>query len=178
MSRARSSGASVTSSNLSPAEGPALYLSPAEGPALYLSPAEGPALYLSPAEGPAPYLSPAEGPAPPLSPAEGPALYPSPAIPSSLSVVTYDRAYPFLPGRWARVLSKGMGRSASAARKTKETDIEVTIELDGTGVASVQTPLPFLTHMVEQIAKHGLFDVTVRAKGDVEIDGHHTTEDL
>ncbi len=71
-----------------------------------------------------------------------------------------------------------MGRSATAKRATKETDIEVTVDLDGTGKADVQTPLPFLTHMVEQIARHGLFDLTVRAKGDVEIDGHHTTEDL
>src|SRR5215472_6754737 len=71
-----------------------------------------------------------------------------------------------------------MGRSASATRTTKETSIEVTLELDGTGRADVQTPLPFLTHMVEQIARHGLFDLIVRASGDVEIDGHHTTEDL
>jgi imidazoleglycerol-phosphate dehydratase len=71
-----------------------------------------------------------------------------------------------------------MGRAAAVTRKTKETDIEVAIELDGTGLAQVSTPLPFLSHMVEQIAKHGLFDVKVVAKGDVEIDGHHTTEDL
>jgi imidazoleglycerol-phosphate dehydratase len=71
-----------------------------------------------------------------------------------------------------------MGRSASATRTTKETSIEVTLELDGTGRTDVQTPLPFLTHMVEQIARHGLFDLIVRASGDVEIDGHHTTEDL
>lgn len=71
-----------------------------------------------------------------------------------------------------------MGRSASLARTTKETSIEVTLDLDGTGRADVQTPLPFLTHMVEQIARHGLVDLTVRARGDVEIDGHHTTEDL
>jgi imidazoleglycerol-phosphate dehydratase len=71
-----------------------------------------------------------------------------------------------------------MGRNATIVRKTKETDIEVTLDLDGSGTASVLTPLPFLSHMVEQIARHGLFDLTVRAKGDVEIDGHHTTEDL
>ncbi|MGA7119676.1 MAG: imidazoleglycerol-phosphate dehydratase HisB [Polyangiaceae bacterium] len=71
-----------------------------------------------------------------------------------------------------------MGRSASLSRTTKETSIEVAIDLDGTGRADVQTPLPFLTHMVEQIARHGLIDLVVRAKGDVEIDGHHTTEDL
>lgn len=50
--------------------------------------------------------------------------------------------------------------------------------LDGTGVGSVETPLGFLTHMVEQLARHGLFDLVVRATGDTHIDGHHTTEDL
>ena len=71
-----------------------------------------------------------------------------------------------------------MARTGTVTRTTKETAIEVSIELDGSGTPDVETPLPFLTHMVEQIAKHGLFDVTVAAKGDVEIDGHHTTEDL
>ena len=71
-----------------------------------------------------------------------------------------------------------MGRSATLSRQTKETSIEVTIDLDGTGRAQIDTPLPFLSHMVEQIARHGLIDLTVRATGDVEIDGHHTTEDL
>jgi imidazoleglycerol-phosphate dehydratase len=71
-----------------------------------------------------------------------------------------------------------MGRKGAATRTTKETSIEVEIDLDGTGVAHITTPLPFLSHMVEQIAKHGLFDLKVVAKGDVEIDGHHTTEDL
>jgi imidazoleglycerol-phosphate dehydratase len=69
-------------------------------------------------------------------------------------------------------------RSASISRTTKETSIEVTLDLDGTGRADVRTPLPFLSHMVEQIARHGLIDLVVRATGDVEIDGHHTTEDL
>jgi imidazoleglycerol-phosphate dehydratase len=71
-----------------------------------------------------------------------------------------------------------MSRTASMSRATKETSIDVTIDLDGSGTPDVQTPLPFLTHMVEQIAKHGLFDLKVRATGDTEIDGHHTTEDL
>lgn len=69
-------------------------------------------------------------------------------------------------------------RRAQISRKTSETDIEIEIDLDGTGQYSVETPLPFLTHMVEQIARHGAFDLKVVAKGDVEIDGHHTTEDL
>jgi imidazoleglycerol-phosphate dehydratase len=74
-----------------------------------------------------------------------------------------------------------MGRTATVTRKTKETDIEVTIDLDGTGVTDIDVPMPalaFLGHMLDQIGRHGLFDLTIRAKGDVEIDGHHTTEDL
>jgi len=71
-----------------------------------------------------------------------------------------------------------MGRTASVTRKTSETDIQVTVDLDGSGKNDVLTPLPFLTHMVEQIGRHGLIDLHVRAAGDVEIDGHHTTEDL
>ena len=71
-----------------------------------------------------------------------------------------------------------MGRSASIARQTKETTIDVQLDLDGTGRSDIETPLPFLTHMVDQLARHGLIDLRVRAVGDVEIDGHHTTEDL
>jgi imidazoleglycerol-phosphate dehydratase len=69
-------------------------------------------------------------------------------------------------------------RKAKESRATKETSIEVEIALDGTGQSSIATPLPFLSHMLDQIARHGLFDLTVTAKGDVEIDGHHTTEDV
>jgi imidazoleglycerol-phosphate dehydratase len=71
-----------------------------------------------------------------------------------------------------------MARQARVERRTKETDIVVELDLDGSGRAEIDTPLPFLSHMVEQIARHGLFDLRVVAKGDVEIDGHHTTEDL
>jgi imidazoleglycerol-phosphate dehydratase len=71
-----------------------------------------------------------------------------------------------------------MGRTAKVSRTTKETSIEVTLDLDGTGRSQIETPLPFLTHMVDQLARHGLIDLTVKAAGDVEIDGHHTTEDL
>lgn len=63
-------------------------------------------------------------------------------------------------------------------RATKETSIVVEINLDGTGQNRIVTPLPFLSHMLDQIGKHGLFDVSVAATGDVEIDGHHTTEDI
>lgn len=71
-----------------------------------------------------------------------------------------------------------MGRSATVDRNTSETQIHVELDLDGTGKGSIQTPIAFLTHMVEQLSRHGLFDLRVDARGDVEIDGHHTTEDL
>lgn len=71
-----------------------------------------------------------------------------------------------------------MERKAEVARKTKETDIKVSIELDGTGDASVSTGIPFLDHMLTLFAKHGLFNLEVAAVGDLEIDAHHTIEDL
>jgi imidazoleglycerol-phosphate dehydratase len=71
-----------------------------------------------------------------------------------------------------------MGRTATVERNSRETRIKVEIDLDGTGKATIQTPLPFLSHMLEQIARHGAFDLNVYAEGDVEIDGHHTTEDI
>ena len=71
-----------------------------------------------------------------------------------------------------------MGRTATIERRTKETDIRVVLDLDGSGQYQVDTPIGFLTHMVEQLAKHGLFDLRVTAEGDTHIDGHHTTEDL
>lgn len=70
------------------------------------------------------------------------------------------------------------GRTATFERKTKETEVSVTVGLDGGGRSSVVTPIGFLSHMVEQLAKHGLFDLDVSVKGDTHIDGHHTTEDL
>jgi imidazoleglycerol-phosphate dehydratase len=69
-------------------------------------------------------------------------------------------------------------RRAKVERKTKETHITVEIDLDGSGTCSIDTPLPFLSHMLEQIGRHGAFDLNVKATGDVEIDGHHTTEDI
>ncbi|MBX3503671.1 MAG: imidazoleglycerol-phosphate dehydratase HisB [Alphaproteobacteria bacterium] len=69
-------------------------------------------------------------------------------------------------------------RVATVARKTKETDIEVSMNLDGSGTSDVQTGIGFLDHMLDQLAKHGLFDIKVRAKGDLHIDFHHTTEDV
>ena len=68
-------------------------------------------------------------------------------------------------------------RECKVARKTKETDIEVSVNLDGTGKYDVETGVGFLDHMMEQLSRHGLIDLTVRAKGDLHIDYHHTTED-
>ena len=68
-------------------------------------------------------------------------------------------------------------REAKIARKTKETDIEVSVNIDGTGVYDVDTGIGFLDHMLEQLSRHSLMDLTVRAKGDLHIDYHHTTED-
>src|SRR4051812_13748382 len=69
-------------------------------------------------------------------------------------------------------------RIAKVERKTRETSITVEVNLDGTGVSKIETPLPFLSHMLDQIARHGSIDLSVHAVGDVEIDGHHTTEDI
>ena len=71
-----------------------------------------------------------------------------------------------------------MARSAQIERKTKETDIVISIDLDGTGNAEVSTGIPFFDHMLSLMAMHGLFDLTVRAKGDLEVDFHHTVEDV
>ncbi len=68
-------------------------------------------------------------------------------------------------------------REATVARKTTETDIEVRVDLDGTGQSDVTTGIGFLDHMLAQLARHGLLDLDVRAKGDLHIDFHHTTED-
>ncbi len=68
-------------------------------------------------------------------------------------------------------------RRASITRKTKETDIAVTVDLDGTGAYDVATGVGFLDHMLEQLARHSLIDITLKAKGDLHIDQHHTTED-
>ena len=69
-------------------------------------------------------------------------------------------------------------RKASVQRDTLETQIQVTVNLDGTGKTRFETPVPFLEHMLDQIARHGLIDLDVMAKGDVQIDNHHTVEDI
>tara|TARA_B100000029_G_scaffold485606_1_gene539105 strand:+ start:772 stop:1365 length:594 start_codon:yes stop_codon:yes gene_type:complete len=69
-------------------------------------------------------------------------------------------------------------RSATFERKTKETSIEVSLILDGTGDTQIETGIPFFDHMLDQLGRHGGFDLTVIAKGDLEIDAHHTVEDV
>ena len=69
-------------------------------------------------------------------------------------------------------------RKAVFERKTNETEIRVELNVDGQGQHRIETPLPFLTHMIEQLAKHSAVDMTVNVQGDIAIDGHHTTEDL
>src|SRR5262245_62282707 len=69
-------------------------------------------------------------------------------------------------------------RTASIKRKTKETDIEVAVNLDGTGVSKVSTGIGFLDHMLDLLARHSRIDIIVKAKGDLHIDHHHTTEDV
>jgi imidazoleglycerol-phosphate dehydratase len=69
-------------------------------------------------------------------------------------------------------------RKASVKRKTKETDVEVAIDLDGTGASSIATGIGFLDHMLDLLARHSRIDISVKAKGDLHIDAHHTTEDV
>ncbi|MBN8913329.1 MAG: imidazoleglycerol-phosphate dehydratase HisB, partial [Rhizobiales bacterium] len=71
-----------------------------------------------------------------------------------------------------------MKRQATIVRKTKETEITATVDLDGTGASDISTGVGFLDHMLEQLARHGLFDIKLAAKGDLHIDFHHTTEDV
>jgi imidazoleglycerol-phosphate dehydratase len=70
-----------------------------------------------------------------------------------------------------------MARTASLSRKTSETDISLTLDLDGSGAADIATGIGFLDHMLTALTRHGLFDLTLHAKGDLHIDFHHTTED-
>ncbi|WP_059002091.1 imidazoleglycerol-phosphate dehydratase HisB [Leptolyngbya sp. NIES-2104] len=71
-----------------------------------------------------------------------------------------------------------VARIASVSRKTGETDVQVTVNLDGTGKCNAKTGIPFLDHMLHQISSHGLIDLDVQAVGDLEIDDHHTNEDV
>ena len=71
-----------------------------------------------------------------------------------------------------------MARTATISRTTKETEISVTLDLDGRGVHAIVSGVPFFDHMLTQIARHGFFDLQIRAAGDLDIDAHHTVEDL
>jgi imidazoleglycerol-phosphate dehydratase len=74
--------------------------------------------------------------------------------------------------------SQAEGRQGRVERKTKETEVGLQLNIDGTGAAKVRTPIPFFSHMLEAWAKHGLMDLSVEASGDVEVDIHHTVEDV
>jgi imidazoleglycerol-phosphate dehydratase len=71
-----------------------------------------------------------------------------------------------------------MARTAKVSRKTKESDITVELEIDGAGQASIQTGMPFFNHMLDSFSRHGFFDIQIAAKGDLEVDFHHTVEDV
>lgn len=74
-------------------------------------------------------------------------------------------------------MTNSLDRTAEITRKTKETDIKLHINLDGTGKSDIKTGVAFLDHMLDQIARHGLFDLTISCDGDLDIDAHHTVED-
>ncbi len=71
-----------------------------------------------------------------------------------------------------------MSRKTLFQRKTKETNIKIELNIDGTGKANISTSIPFLDHLLNNFAKHGLFNLTIKAKGDIEIDQHHLVEDI
>jgi imidazoleglycerol-phosphate dehydratase len=71
-----------------------------------------------------------------------------------------------------------MARTSQVKRSTSETQIEVKLNLDGSGIHEIKTPVPFLDHMLSQLARHGYFDLTIKAQGDTHIDYHHTVEDV
>jgi|SRR5215468_371523 len=78
----------------------------------------------------------------------------------------------------SRAVLKRKERSARVTRTTKETDIALELAVDGSGKASVDTSVPFFNHMLESFARHGFFDLTVHARGDLDVDQHHTVEDV
>src|SRR6187399_2990168 len=71
-----------------------------------------------------------------------------------------------------------MARQAKVTRNTNETQISVTLNIDGSGLSKLATGVPFLDHMLDQVARHGVFDLEIEAKGDLHIDAHHTVEDI
>jgi imidazoleglycerol-phosphate dehydratase len=71
-----------------------------------------------------------------------------------------------------------MGRTGTVERKTKETEILVAVDLEGSGKAEIETGMPFFNHMLDSFSRHGLFDIKLQARGDLEVDYHHTVEDV
>ncbi|MCE3240812.1 MAG: hisB [Deltaproteobacteria bacterium] len=71
-----------------------------------------------------------------------------------------------------------MGRTATVERKTKETEIVASVDLEGSGKANIETGMPFFNHMLDSFSRHGLFDIELQARGDLEVDYHHTVEDV
>src|SRR5262245_24683806 len=78
----------------------------------------------------------------------------------------------------SQLIQGDVARTASVDRNTKETQIRVDLDIDGTGTRAIETPVPFFSHMLDAFARHGVFDLTIRAAGDIEIDAHHTIEDV
>lgn len=99
---------------------------------------------------------------------------------SDLCVIDHDGEILKTSSEWDGILAwaSGRRRTARVVRTTKETDIEVSVDLDGSGKAEIRTGLGFFDHMLEQIARHGFIDLTVTCSGDLHIDEHHTVEDV
>jgi imidazoleglycerol-phosphate dehydratase len=91
---------------------------------------------------------------------------------------TSDRSRSATENAVVNGVQQALVRRASVRRTTGETDVEVSVELDGSGRCTAQTGIPFLDHMLHQISSHGLIDLDVKATGDLEIDDHHTNEDV
>jgi imidazoleglycerol-phosphate dehydratase len=83
-----------------------------------------------------------------------------------------------MPASAKRAPAKAKGRSATVSRTTKETAITVDVGVDGSGQSSIDTGVPFFNHMLDSFARHGFFDLAVRARGDLDVDQHHTVEDV
>ncbi len=99
---------------------------------------------------------------------------------SEISVIDHDGDILHAANHWDSILAwmGGRRRKASVNRKTNETDIQVSVDLDGSGKSSIQTGIGFFDHMLEQIARHGFIDLVISCKGDLQIDEHHTIEDV